>query len=256
MSNPDNTPWYETAFRQDYLARYPHRNTTAAAQDLPFIEKALSVHHDEPVLDLCCGAGRYSNALAERGLRIIGVDLSGDLLRGARSPDSSATYFRGDMRRLPFRDEVFGGIVNLFTSFGYFEADEENLAALEEAARVLKTGGTLLLDFFNRTRTLATLEPRTERRIGEQQIVETRAFNAKRGRIEKTIRMSLEGKPELERVLVESVRAFSAEELAHLIASAGLTVRSRHGDLRGTSFQEQSSERCVLIARKSRPTSS
>jgi SAM-dependent methyltransferase len=210
----------------------------------------LRTDTDEPVLDLCCGAGRYSNALARRGLRVFGVDLSRDLLRSATAGPSVAAYVRGDMRRLPFADGIFSGVASLFTSFGYFESDEENRAALLEAVRVLRTGGTLLLDFFNLTRMLATLEPRSERKLGKERIIETRSYDRHRGRIEKTIRVCEGGKPNAVTEIVESVRAYSAKELAELVSSVGLSIRSRNGDLRGAAFEEASSERCVLVARK------
>ncbi len=117
-STQPNEPWYAEAFGKDYLHRYAHRSNEAAAGDIPFLVEALNLQAGDWVLDLCCGAGRYSSGLASTGLNILGVDLSRDLLRKAANDAPSIPFMRCDMRTIPIADASLDGVVNLFTSFG------------------------------------------------------------------------------------------------------------------------------------------
>jgi ubiquinone/menaquinone biosynthesis C-methylase UbiE len=81
------------------------------------------------VLDVGCGAGRHARAFRAAGARCVGLDLSRTLLRIARGV-TDAPLVRADMRELPIRPGSMDLTVSLFTSFGYFERDEEHAAAL------------------------------------------------------------------------------------------------------------------------------
>ena len=153
-------------------------------------------------------------------------------------------------RALPFSSRVFDGGVNLFTSFGYFEKDEADLAALREAARVLKAGAIFVLDFFNLEPTLASLVPRSQRTWEGRRMVETRRYDSRRRRLEKTIRIENVRAPKESRFILESVRAYTPGELHSLFFQAGLDVPWTFGDLRGADFDARSSPRCVLVGRK------
>jgi len=241
-----------TAFGRDYLARYAHRTDSDARAEVRFLSRVLGAAPGKLVLDLCCGAGRHSRALAHAGYRVVGVDLSAPLLEEARQAASSAPllYLRADARRLPLRDGVFDGAVNLFTSFGYFEKEEEDLEVLCAVRKALKPGGPFVLDFFNLAPTLSRLVPRTESKVKGARVVEERRYDPQRRRLEKTIRCGrFQGSPApLE--LLESVRAYAPEELAGMLRSAGLAPAERFGDLRGTPFDARNSPRCVLVGRK------
>ena len=56
---------------------------------------------------------------------------------------------RADMRTLPFCDGTLAGLVNFFTSFGYFETEEENLQVVREMSRVLEPDAPFLFDYLN-----------------------------------------------------------------------------------------------------------
>jgi len=243
-------PWYETAFAGDYLERYKHRSDEAARADLPFLLSVLALPRGARVLDLCCGAGRYARALAAAGYRVVGVDLSQDLLRmaRARSRGKSIRYLRADMRRLPLASGSMDGAVNIFTSFGYFARRAEDLRALSEVARVLKPAAPFVMDYLNLKAALAFLVPSSKRNLGTARLHERRRFDRTSRRIVKTIRIvSASGS----RVLRESVRAYTPRELEALLAQAGLQVEARYGSLSGARFEAASSPRCVLLARKS-----
>jgi len=241
-------PWYVAAFQDDYLSRYRHRNKAQANTELPLLLHALDLRRGSCVLDLCCGAGRHSGGLARADLCVVGVDLSFPLLQRARAEHPEPTFARSDMRQLPFRDEAFGGVVNLFTSFGYFEHDHENLTVAREVVRVLKPGGRFVLDFFNLDATLPALVTESTRRVDGEWIVECRRYDSARKRLEKETLIERAGAAPLR--FLESVRAYDATELAALLESVGLTVLARYGDLSGADFDRLSSLRCVTLGAK------
>ena len=121
-----------------------------AAQEGPALAALLDLPAGCQVLDLPCGWGRLHPYLRERGLQVIGGDLSP--LNLARHRTGHPTpLVRLDLRALPFRDAVADGVFCAYTSWGYFATEAENLRQLSEFARVLRSGGTLLLDLAGRS---------------------------------------------------------------------------------------------------------
>lgn len=104
------------------------------------------------ILDVPCGFGRHANRLAAFGHRVTGVDLYPGFLdlarRDADARKVQVVYRQGDMRSMDFETE-FDRVLMLFTSFGYFE-DEDNFHVLENVARALVPGGLFILDIHNR----------------------------------------------------------------------------------------------------------
>lgn len=108
------------------------------------------------VLDLGCGSGRHITELSKAGYDVVGMDVSLNLLRIAKSKAFEAELrvplVRADMRFLPFQFDAFVATVSLDSSFGYLSSENEDLQVLKEIARTLKGRGFLLLDVFNRER--------------------------------------------------------------------------------------------------------
>jgi len=97
-----------------------------------------------------CGTGRHSAGLAGRGYTVAGLDISERVLAVARAAVPGADFRRGDMRELPWADDRFDAVLNLWTAFGYFETQDEDERVLAEFARVLRPGGCLILDTINK----------------------------------------------------------------------------------------------------------
>jgi ubiquinone/menaquinone biosynthesis C-methylase UbiE len=250
MGQSTSDQWFVKAFEADYLHRYAHRTDAAARAETPFLISALKIKRGARVLDLCCGAGRHSRALAASGMQVVGVDLSADLLLTASFKPSGRKrigYVRADMRRLPLQSARFDAGVNLFTSFGYFTTEQQNERALSEAVRVLKTGARFVLDFMNIPYVVKHLVAESERTVDCERIVERRWYDRKRGRLIKTAHGTACGKP-IERF--ESVRAYTPAELAALFKKCGLRVVARYGGLKGEAFKAGTSPRCVLVGEK------
>ncbi len=161
-------------------------------------------------------------------------------------------FIRADMRRIPLATQSVDGVVNLFTSFGYFKTDREHLNVLMEVARVLKPGGRFVFDFFNREHVLANLVARSEAQANGCGIVETRRYDMRSKRIVKTIRISEIGAKAngAAEILQESIRAYGAGELKAMLICAGFVPLSVHGDLSGGAFNAHESARCVWVCEK------
>ena len=102
-------------------------------------------------LDLSCGTGNYALALAERGFRVVGVDVSAPMLRVARAQSAQAKldirWLQADANALPFRPGAF----DLATVILGLEFVAEPGRALQEAHRVLKPGGRLVAAILDRS---------------------------------------------------------------------------------------------------------
>jgi SAM-dependent methyltransferase len=127
----------------------PQEWAAVEEQQLPTYEAAierLGIGAGQRVLDIGCGSGVYLRAAADRGAAVAGLDASETLLEIARHRVPDADLRRGDMQSLPFEDDVFD-VVSGFNSF-FFAADMG--AALSEAGRVAKPGGTVLIQVWGR----------------------------------------------------------------------------------------------------------
>jgi SAM-dependent methyltransferase len=148
-------------FDEDYLYFYGPSLEEVSEADTDVIWRLLELELEpgSEVLDLACGHGRIASRLAQRGARVTGLDATPVFLDSARARGAAAglpiEYIQGDMRSLPRPDDSFDRVISWFTSFGYFE-DEENRGVLREARRVLRPGGRLLIENNN----LAELLPR------------------------------------------------------------------------------------------------
>lgn len=246
--------WYEEAFRRDYLLVYPHRNETEARLEAEFAVRVCGLRPPARILDLCCGYGRHAGLLAGKGFSVAGCDLSPDLLRHFASRidglPACPLIVRGDARLLPFRSETFASVFSFFQSFGYFETPQEDGRILEEAARVLRPGGRLLLDLMNPDYALARLEPTTVSAVAGMKMVQRRSFDAARGKIIKTITVSLgAGK---ERSWREEVRLYRKEPLRALLQSLRLEPRDWYGGFDGRAYGPET-PRLIALARKGLP---
>ncbi|MBL0209400.1 MAG: class I SAM-dependent methyltransferase [Holophagaceae bacterium] len=141
--------WF--AYDFDHPAYFDHYRDKEgdAAHEGPALAALLGLEAGALVLDLPCGWGRLRPALEARGHEVIGGDLSALNLRRHRVEHPGA-ILRLDFRALPFRAACADGVFCAFTSWGYFATEEENLRQLQEFARVLRPGGTLLLDLCGR----------------------------------------------------------------------------------------------------------
>jgi SAM-dependent methyltransferase len=233
--------WFEEWFGEEYLQLYPHRDDAEAERAVALIASATGLTGGWRVLDVGCGAGRHARAFRAIGTRCVGLDLSRTLLRVARGV-TDAPLVRGDMRHLPIRAGSMDLTVSLFTSFGYFEQDEEHAKALREMVTTLRPGGWFVIDFLNAAE--------VRRRLVDRETVPVRGGSATVARA-----MSPDGRYVCKTIetpsgrrFTERVRLFEQSQMSAMLAAVGLDVRCRYGDYDGAPLRPDS-PRTILAGR-------
>jgi SAM-dependent methyltransferase len=243
-TGPQEADWFEEWFGEDYLRIYQHRDEAEAEHAIELIAANLGGRDVDSVLDLGCGAGRHTKVLFERWWTV-GLDLSMALLKEARRESPDAPYVRADMRELPFASESFDLVVNLFTSFGYFDDDSEHLRVLTCVRSAMRHGGTLVIDFLNASQVRRELVPYDERVANGITIEQRRSITADDRYVEKTITLPAKG-----REYIERVRLLSAADLERMLTGAGFVVEKRFGDYSGGGWSERSPRTILFASRR------
>ena len=162
--------WWEAFFDEDYVRAWDaagsFENTAEQADDL---ERQLALEPGARILDVPCGFGRIAGPLHERGYEVTGLDFSEDQLRLAREQHPGPAYVQGDMREPP--PGPFDAVINIFSSFGYFEHRDDDMAALHAWYEVLAPGGVLLMETMHRDRLAYLFDPDPDPDAGEDQPV-------------------------------------------------------------------------------------
>jgi SAM-dependent methyltransferase len=241
--------WFKNWFNtEEYLNVYKHRNEEDAKKLVDLILNNITVPPGGKVLDLACGPGRHSILFAQKGFKVSAVDLSKNLLKvaldSAVKSNVYVNFIEADLRNLCIKPK-FDLVVNLFTSFGYFEDDKENYKLFRRAFYFLNDNGYFVLNFFNKNFLEKNIVSSSEDCIDNSKIVQERKIEGQR--VVKKITISKDGN---KRHFMESVRMYSKDELITGIEDSGLKVEKIFGDVRGRTFDLETSPRIIIIARK------
>jgi SAM-dependent methyltransferase len=228
-SGTEPVPWFQAAFGALYPIVYAHRDDASAEREARYSKDALGLRPGDRVLDLACGDGRHLAAFARMGCAAFGVDLSTALVSIARERPRLAIV-RADLRSLPFAGESFDHATCFFTSFGYFDSEEENAAVLAETARVLRRGGRFLLDVPDRDALEKSLVAEDDVQRQGLRVHCERAID--RGRVRKKVTVRNQRGEEVAR-FEESVRVYTLDELRQRLVAAGLRPVKEAGGFDG-----------------------
>ena len=181
--------WFKDWFAsEEYLQVYSHRDNAEAKQLIDFILNEIPVSENVVVLDAACGAGRHSKIFIEHKCKVFGFDLSKTLLKIANQSidfnNANAHFVCADLRNICFKQK-FDIIVNLFTSFGYFDSDADNQSFISSAFDLLNDHGYYIFDYLNPVFVKNNLVQFSQKVIGNKEILEERKIV--NGRVEKTI---------------------------------------------------------------------
>ncbi|AXG74743.1 class I SAM-dependent methyltransferase [Flavobacterium arcticum] len=230
--------WFDTPY---YHILYKDRDYTEARAFMDNLTNYLNLPEEAKILDLACGKGRHSIYLNELGYDVTGADLSENSIEAASKYSNEKLHFKVHDMREPF-DEKFDAIFNLFTSFGYFENDEDNFTTLKAIRDSLSEYGFAVIDFMNVEYVLKNL-------VAEQvKVVEGIEFHIKKhlkdGHIIKEINFEDKGKAYH---YTEKVKALRLEDFEAMMEKAGIYLLDIFGDYKLHKFSKKESERLIMI---------
>ena len=201
------------------------------------------------VLDMPCGPGRHSLELARRGFEVTGLDRTERYLdearRRAAAEGLDATFVQGDMREGTGQD--FDVVLNLFSSFGYFDDPADDRRHLETCLRVLRPGGRLVIDTMSLEVLARVFEPSTVIEREDDLLIERRRILNAWRTVEST--WTVLGSDGSRRDATFRVRLYSGRELAGLAMRSGFDQVEVYGHLDGRPF-DHAAARLVLVAHK------
>jgi SAM-dependent methyltransferase len=244
--------WFESEdfWRDFYPYMFPPSRLSAAKEEVSRIV-ALTQCDSGSLLDLCCGPGRHAVEFAQQGFRVTGVDRSPFLLERAREHASGAPasieWVMEDMRSF-VRPAAFDLACNLFTSFGYFKEEQDNLRVLQNIHQSLKETGVLVIEVVGKERLARTWQNTICNELADGSLIVQR--------------------PQLrddwcrvysDWILLKGGRArsfsfehtiYSGRELKDRLLSCGFGQVQLFGDLQGSPYNLEAT-RLVAVARKS-----
>ena len=236
----------------DKLNRYwaEIADTRATEKETDFIENIVETR--ALVLDLCCGTGRHSILLSKRGLKIIGLDLSPNLLKIARKNmiknGAAFPIIRGEMQYLPFREEVFEVTINMFTSFGYLPSEKEDIRSLKEILRTLKQNGLFLLDIANREHLLQVFKRKDWGEFPSFYMRERRTLDLDGTKLHSEW-ILIDKSTREERIFSHNLRLYKLPQLKKMFEDTGFVIESIYGDYENRNF-DPDSQRLIILARR------
>lgn len=238
--------WFASWFDTDYYhLLYQNRDFGEASAFIVQLCEHLKLPKHAQVLDLACGKGRHSVTLHEQGFSVLGADLSANSIKMAeKSATEGLEFIVHDMReQIP--NKQFDAVFNLFTSFGYFDTAVENENVLRAVHQMLRPGGKLIIDFMNAAKVIRNLEASEEIERGEISFKISKKFEG--GHIYKDIRFEDAGQ---HYHFSERVQAITLDQFQSLLVSTGFEILSTFGDFELHQFDEDNSDRLILVAKK------
>jgi SAM-dependent methyltransferase len=236
--------WWENFFDRDYAR---HFLSGEVAEEADHLLALLNLQPGSRVLDQCCGQGRFSAALARRGLQPVGVDAMPAYIEDARQKCPTGEFFCGDAGRF-VANPVCDGAFNVYSSFGYCQRDEDNARLLIAARASLRQGARLVLDTINFANVVANFKPSMRQQFEDGLVVERISrINWECGLLEQRWQFRRADEPVREHST--QTRMFMPADLAEMLRQNGFQPERLLGSLAGQPF-ERDHPRLVWVARR------
>lgn len=238
-----NSDWFSSWFNTPYYhILYKDRNESDAEFYMRKITEFLQLSEDAHILDLPCGKGRHAIYLSSLGYNVTGGDLSKNSIDYAKPFENENLHFKVKDMRKPFKNK-YDAVFNLFTSFGYFQSDEDHILVLKNMKEGLRKNGVLVLDFMNAIKVEETLVKK------EVKKVEGINFNIQReivdGYILKHISFSDKGR---DFNFTEKVQYLDLPKFQYYFSKVGLQLKHTFGNYQLEEFNKHTSDRLILVA--------
>jgi len=234
--------WFDSPY---YHTLYKNRDEKEAQVFIDNLIDYLQIPKGSKLIDIACGKGRHAKYFNKKGMDVVGVDLSQNSINTAKKDENKNLQFSAHDMRENYQENAFDVVTNLFTSFGYFENNKDEQKAINAMANNLKKEGILIIDFMNAKKVIANLVLNEQKTINNIQFDITR--QVKDGFILKDIRIT-DGKEQQQ--FQEKVKAITLADYSEFITNAGLKIIDIFGNYKLDNFDEEISDRLILICKK------
>ena len=238
--------WFKDWFNSKYYhILYQKRDFQEAAILIDNLLKRINPAKNSFFLDLGCGAGRHSIYLNKKGFSVDGLDLSQKSLQQAeKHQNEKLKFYLKDMRDFCFQNK-YDIIINLFTSFGYFENDEDNKKVFDNVEKSLKINGYFIIDFFNSYKIMRELKDYEIKNIDDI------TFKIKRRQDGKFVYkdISITDKKN-SYTFAEKVRLIKQQHFINYSKNLKLKLIDTFGDYELNRYEETCSDRLIMIFQK------
>ncbi len=236
------TEWFQNWFDTKYYhLLYDHRNDDEAEFFMKNLIEFLNLKKGDKILDLPCGKGRHSVFLNSIGFDITGSDLSKNSIEFAKKHENNSLKFSLHDMRKPLRGQ-YDAIFNLFTSFGYFEHEQSNIDVLVNFKNALINNGSVVIDFLNVKKAKQNLIP--EEKFEKNGIQFHIRKYIENNFLIKDIRFKT---GDIDHHYTEKVQYLTLENMTDFMSAANLKIKTVFGDYALNSFDENKSDRLILI---------
>ncbi|MES2566616.1 MAG: class I SAM-dependent methyltransferase [Bacteroidota bacterium] len=234
--------WFNTPY---YHILYKNRDYSEASSFIDNITQFLNLNQGAIFWDLCCGKGRHSIYLNQKGFRVIGTDLSDkSIIEANKSSNTNLEFYQHDMRHL-FRTNYFDAVFNLFTSFGYFEKRNDDLNVFDSVQKSLKQNGLFIFDYLNSEYVKNNIQAIDSKTIDDIQFNITKTIE--NNTVIKNIDFTDKGK---DFHFEERVKLFDKDYFEGLANECNLSILHTFGNYNLQEFQDKTSPRLILVLQK------
>ncbi len=230
--------WFDTKY---YHKLYDHRNDEEAKNFMNNLIDFLKIPEKSKILDIPCGRGRHAIYLNSLGYHITGTDLSINNINYAKKFENSTLHFyTQDMRNL--LSEKYDAIFNLFTSFGYFDDENDNIKVLQNFKTGLSKNGIIVLDFLNINKVKQNLV--SNEIISKNDIDFYIKRKVENNYLKKEIKFNIDEKLYQ---YEEKVQCLTLSKFKSMSSKANLKIKHIFGGYNLEPFNEKESNRLILI---------
>lgn len=232
------TSWFDTPF---YHILYKDRDEKEAQSFMENLTSYLNVDEKGNILDLACGKGRHAVYLNSIGYNVTGIDLSQKSIDFAKNFENINLKFDVHDMRKPYHNK-FNAVFNLFTSFGFFEDDLDDLNTIRAIKANLKENGIGVIDFMNTDFVIDNLV------ADNSKVVEDITFNLKRYVSDNFVIKDIEFEYDGEQYsFQEKVKALRLTDFQDMFDQTGVQLLDVFGDYKLHKFDHKTSERLIMI---------
>ena len=241
MTN-NKSEWYLDWFNSPFYHQlYKERDYSEATYFMNNLISKLQIDKNSSILDLACGRGRYSLYLSNIGHKVTGIDISKKNISEAKKNESDKLdYLLHDMRQ-PL-NKKFDLILNLFTSFGYYQNNKDNISVIKSIKYNLNSEGKAVIDFLNINYVLNNLIKYEEKVFDKTKFIIKRYLE--NDLLVKDITIDSNNKTYK---FQEKVKAYGIVDFLTMFKECDLELKEKFGDYNLNTFNKNSSPRLIMV---------